>query len=179
MRKRRSERQGLAAGAASLATSLYLLLWARAARRPVDFFAILAAVAASAVIVVNAVVLQSGARPAPFIVNAPPPRASAVSLKSSEPLPSHSTEARRTPQAVAASRHDPIAQLIDMSSRIVAMQRALSDYGYGQIKPSGVLDAPTSAAIEKFEREHELPVTGRISERLMNDLAAMVGHPLD
>ena len=59
------------------------------------------------------------------------------------------------------------------------MQRALSDYGYGQIKPSGILDEPTSAAIEKFEREHKLPVTGRVSDRLVGELAAMVGQPLE
>jgi hypothetical protein len=179
VRKRRNESRGLAAGAASLAASLCLRLWAKAARRPVDFFAILAAVAASVVIVVNAVALQSGARPAPFVVNAPPPRASSASLKSAEPQPIHATEAPRTTRAIAASRNDPIAQLIDTSSRIAAIQRALSDYGYGQIKASGFVDAPTSAAIEKFERQHQMPVTGRISERLVNDLAAMVGHPLD
>ena len=44
------------------------------------------------------------------------------------------------------------------------MQRVLSEYGYGQIKPSGVVDEATSEAIEKFEREHKLPVTGRISD---------------
>ena len=59
------------------------------------------------------------------------------------------------------------------------MQRALSDYGYGQIKPSGILDDATSGAIEKFEREHKLPVTGRVSDRLVSELTAMVGHPLE
>ena len=58
------------------------------------------------------------------------------------------------------------------------MQRALSDYGYGQIKPSGILDDATSAAIEKFERERKLPVTGAVSDRLVRELSAMVGHPL-
>ena len=58
-------------------------------------------------------------------------------------------------------RNDPIADLIGPSPRIAAVQRALSEYGYGQIKPTGMLDDATSAAIEKFEREHKLPVTGR------------------
>ena len=66
-----------------------------------------------------------------------------------------------------------------MSSRIIAVQRVLTDYGYGQIKPTGVLDQPTSAAIEKFEREHKLPVSGRISSRLVSELSEMIGHPLD
>ena len=59
------------------------------------------------------------------------------------------------------------------------MQRALSEYGYGQIKASGTLDDATTAAIEKFEREHNLPITGRISDRLIGELTAMVGHPIE
>jgi peptidoglycan hydrolase-like protein with peptidoglycan-binding domain len=58
------------------------------------------------------------------------------------------------------------------------VQRALSQYGYGQLKQTGVVDAPTSAAIEEFERENNLPVTGKISDALLSDLATMVGHPL-
>ena len=65
------------------------------------------------------------------------------------------------------------------SPRIMAVQRVLSNYGYGQIKLSGMLDDPTSQAIEKFEREHKLPVSGRLSDRLVNELAAMTGHPIE
>jgi peptidoglycan hydrolase-like protein with peptidoglycan-binding domain len=60
----------------------------------------------------------------------------------------------------------------------LAVQRVLANYGYGQIKPSGILDDATSQAIEKFEREHKLPVSGRVSDRLVNELAAMTGHPV-
>lgn len=66
-----------------------------------------------------------------------------------------------------------------MSSRIMSVQRVLAAYGYGQIKPSGILDQPTSVAIERFEREHKLPVTGKISDRLVTELSAMIGRPLD
>jgi peptidoglycan hydrolase-like protein with peptidoglycan-binding domain len=68
--------------------------------------------------------------------------------------------------------------LIGPSPRIAAVQRALSDYGYGQIEPSGILDDATSAAIGKFERERKLPVTGAVSDRLVHALSALVGHPL-
>ena len=34
-------------------------------------------------------------------------------------------------------------------------------------------------AIEKFEREHKLPVTGRVSDRLVSELTAMIGHPVE
>ena len=86
--------------------------------------------------------------------------------------------------AVAAAvsapvRNDPIADLIAPSKRVLAIQRALSDFGYGQIKPSGAYDPETRTAIEKFERDHRLPVTGQISDRFVRELAAMTGRPLD
>ena len=62
---------------------------------------------------------------------------------------------------------------------MLAVQRTLAEFGYGQIKLTGVFDEATKAAVEKFEREHRLPVTGRISDRLMRELAAMTGRPLE
>ncbi|MEI9803913.1 MAG: peptidoglycan-binding domain-containing protein [Pseudolabrys sp.] len=79
----------------------------------------------------------------------------------------------------APVRNDPIAELIAPSKRVQAIQRALTDFGYGQIKPSGQFDAETRTAIEKFERDHRLPVTGEISDQFVRDLAAMTGRPLE
>jgi peptidoglycan hydrolase-like protein with peptidoglycan-binding domain len=59
------------------------------------------------------------------------------------------------------------------------VQRALSEFGYGQLRASGTVDEPTSAAIQKFESEHRLPVTGRLSDRLLRELAAMIGHSIE
>ena len=59
------------------------------------------------------------------------------------------------------------------------MQRVLSDYGYGQIKPTGVVDADTQIAIERFERERKLPVTGQPSDRVVRELSAIIGRPLE
>lgn len=185
MPKRRKDNRGVAAGAASFAGSLILLLWTKATRRPVDTCAILAAVAACVVIGVNALFLQSGVLPTPFSIAVPlpapaPSDTAAVRSDTLKPLPvSHTVEVLRSPPAAAARRNDPIGALIGMTSRILAVQRALSNYGYGQIKATGVLDRPTSAAIARFEREHNLPVTGRLSERLVSDLSVLVGHPLD
>ncbi len=85
--------------------------------------------------------------------------------------------------AVPASppRHDSIAELIAPSNsrQVQAVQRALSDFGFGQIKPTGVYDAETKASIERLERERKLPVTGQSSERLTRELGAMTGRPLD
>jgi len=78
-----------------------------------------------------------------------------------------------------AQASDPIAALLTPNRRIVAVQRALSDYGYGQIKPTGTYDPETRAAISQFERERKLPITGQVSDRLTRELTAMTGRPLE
>ena len=65
------------------------------------------------------------------------------------------------------------------SKRVIAMQRVLAEFGYGQIKPTGIIDPETQAAIEKFERERRLPVTGQASDRVVRELAALTGRRLD
>jgi Putative peptidoglycan binding domain len=88
----------------------------------------------------------------------------------------------KPPTAAAAPNPpatDPIAKLIAPSKRIVSIQRALADFGYGQIKATGLYDPETRSAIEKFERDHRLPVTGQISDRFVRELAAMSGRPLE
>jgi peptidoglycan hydrolase-like protein with peptidoglycan-binding domain len=85
----------------------------------------------------------------------------------------------KTNKPVAPARNDPIADLIAPSQRVLAIQRALSDFGYGQIKPTGQYDPETKAAIEKFERDRRLPVTGQLSDRFVRELAAMTGRPLE
>jgi peptidoglycan hydrolase-like protein with peptidoglycan-binding domain len=62
---------------------------------------------------------------------------------------------------------------------VLALQRALAEYGYGQIKPTGVVDADTKAAIERFERERRLPITGQLSDRVARELASVTGRPLE
>ena len=76
-------------------------------------------------------------------------------------------------------RPDPIADLIAPTPRVIAVQRALNDFGYGPVKATGVYGTETIAAIQKFERDRKLPVTGQISPRLMRELAALTGRPLE
>jgi hypothetical protein len=168
--------------AGRLSRSALSLLWAQVARRPIDSAAILAAAAGCLVIAVNALFLQSRSLPAPVPVAALPRPLTSKNLPKSIHVsaPTHTVGVIGNPAHVAtAPRHDAIATLIDDASHIVAVQRALSDYGYGQLKPSGILDRPTRDAIERFEREHNIPVTGKISDRLVNELAVLIGHPLD
>jgi peptidoglycan hydrolase-like protein with peptidoglycan-binding domain len=62
---------------------------------------------------------------------------------------------------------------------VAAVQRALTEYGFGQLKPTGTAGSDTKAAIQKFEAARKLPVTGQVSDRLVRELTAMIGHPID
>jgi peptidoglycan hydrolase-like protein with peptidoglycan-binding domain len=100
----------------------------------------------------------------------------AIRRSSAKPAKPATTTGRAASPPV---RNDPIADVLGPSKRVVAMQRALSEYGYGQLKPTGTIDADTRAAIEKFERERKLPVTGQASDRVARELAAITGRPLE
>jgi hypothetical protein len=65
------------------------------------------------------------------------------------------------------------------SRRVAAVQRALTEYGYGQLKPTGTIGSDTQAAIAKFERERKIPATGQMSDRMVRELSAMIGHAID
>jgi hypothetical protein len=195
VRKRRNNNRAAAGAAADIVgaiASAGLRLWAKAARRPVGSLAILGAGATSLVIIVNAVFLQSRPHPAPFVANpALPPQAAEnrpnvavmAAPKSAQAPPARSAASSRMSQTVSARRNDPIAELIGSSigapSRVMAVQRVLAEFGYGQVRPSGIVDEATGAAIEKFEGEHKLPVTGRLSDRLLSELAIMTGRPIE
>lgn len=84
----------------------------------------------------------------------------------------------RPPAPIPASR-ETIANQTPAARRVAAVQRTLTEYGYGQLKPTGVAGSDTQAAIQRFERERKLPVTGQVSDRLMKELAVVIGRPVD
>ena len=106
-------------------------------------------------------------------------------LKSADPLgnlvkatsaaPATPSSVLRPPAPVPVSSHAELSG----PRRVAAVQRALTEYGYGQLKPTGTVGTDTQAAIQKFERERRLPVTGQVSDRLVRELTAMIGHPID
>jgi hypothetical protein len=163
---------------------------------PKDTLAGAAAFAAVIAIITNAMFLQAGRHPAPMFgvvalpaaaVSAPLPRVRPAEaeprpaeVKPPEPVPASAKSASaQRPTAVAASRSDPVGDLINVTRRIAAVQRALTEFGYGQLKPTGVIGADTQAAIQKFERDRKLPVTGQLSDRLIRDLTVLTGRPID
>jgi hypothetical protein len=149
----------------------------------------------SLAILVNALFLQSGPHPAPLFKAAlatGEPTNTVVAMpraRPAEPVPAKversSIEAPRAatasaaPPPAGAARTDAIGELLAPSHRVIGLQRALAQYGYGQIKPTGIVDAETRAAIEKFERERKLPITGQPSDRVARELTSLTGRQLD
>jgi hypothetical protein len=84
------------------------------------------------------------------------------------------------PQAGAsrASALPPTQPAAVAPAQVVAVQHALSEFGYGQIKPTGTLDPDTQRAIAEFENQHKLPITGRFSEEFIRQLSAVTGRTL-
>ena len=78
-----------------------------------------------------------------------------------------------------AARGETVATQTPASRRVAAVQRTLTEYGYGQLKPTGTVGSDTQAAIQKFERDRKLPVTGQMSDRLVKELTGMIGRPID
>ncbi len=169
---------------------------------PKDTLAATAALAAVIAIVTNAMFLQAGRHPSPMfstasvsslpaVAPAPaplprvrPPEAEARVVEKPLESPALAKQAAtsaapRPPAVVHAAKSDPVGDLIVSTRRIAAVQRALTEYGYGQLKPTGVVGTDTQAAIQKFERDRKMPVTGQLSDRLIRDLTVLTGRPIE
>lgn len=113
---------------------------------------------------------QRAADPVGNLLKAPAPLASPVTTGA----------VARPPAAIPnATRTDPLGDLITNTRRVAAVQRALTEYGYGQLKPTGNVGSDTAAAIQRFERERKLPVTGQVSDRMVRELATVTGRAID
>jgi hypothetical protein len=100
-------------------------------------------------------------------------------VKSTSAAPAATSSIPRPPASIPiASRNDSNLSP-GGSRRVAAVQRALTEYGYGQLKPTGTIGSDTQAAIAKFERERKIPATGQISDRMVRELSATIGHPID
>jgi Putative peptidoglycan binding domain len=114
----------------------------------------------------------------PAELKAAEPRA--AEPKAADPLANLVKATAATPVTASVPRPPaPIPTAAQGARRVAAVQRVLTEYGYGQLKPTGTIGSDTQAAIQKFERERKLPLTGQMSDRLVRDLVAMTGHPID
>jgi hypothetical protein len=101
-------------------------------------------------------------------------------VKATSVAPAASSTIARPPAPVPfSSRNATSANPAPGFRRVAAVQRALTEYGYGQLKPTGTIGSETQAAIQKFERERKIPVTGQMSDRLVRELTAVIGRPIE
>ena len=124
--------------------------------------------------VVPAVVPVPVPRPEPTTVGSvpmpPPVQALKASANGGDPIGNLIRGGDATPRAVAEIRPDP---------RTMNVQKALTKLGYGPLKADGVLGATTRQALERFERDKNLPVTGGLGTRTTRQLASASGTQIE
>jgi hypothetical protein len=165
-------------------------LFMQAGRHPAPMFGMVTTLPAAALPVVASVPANPLPRPRPVEADIALPETRPADPRIGDPLTSlvkttstvQATTANipRPPLAVpVSSRVDSVPVSIGGSHRVAAVQRALTEYGYGQLKPTGVVGSDTQAAIQKFEKARKLPITGQVSDRLVRELAATIGHSIE
>ena len=181
------------AGALALAAIIAIIanaLLMQAGRHPAPMFGTLTTLPATALPVVASVPASLLPRPRPVEADTALPETRPAEPKAADPL-TNLVKTTSTVQAATAniprpplavpvsSRVDSVPVSVGGSHRVAAVQRALTEYGYGQLKPTGVVGSDTQAAIQKFEKARRLPATGQVSDRLVRELAAMIGHSIE
>jgi hypothetical protein len=186
------------AGALALAAIVAIIanaLFMQAGRHPAPMFGTLTTLPAGASPVVATVPASLLPRPRPVeadtvLSETRPVDPKAADPKAADPMTSlvkttstvqaATANIPRPPMTVpVSSRVDSVPVSIGGSHRVAAVQRALTEYGYGQLKPTGVVGSDTQVAIQKFEKARKLPVTGQVSDRLVHELAATIGHSIE
>lgn len=175
-----------AAVSAIIANALFL----QAGRHPSPMFGTVVVMPAAALAPAGPLPRPRPVEAAPRSMDSLPSEPRAAEPKNSDPM-TNLVKATTIPQAApsnvarppapipASSRNETIAHQSAAARRVAAVQRTLTEYGYGQLKPTGTVGSDTQAAIQKFERERKIPVTGQVSDRLVRELTAMIGHPID
>jgi len=108
-----------------------------------------------------------------------PVEATASTPRAGDPMTNLVKQTTSTPpSAMRPPAPIPVPQS-PAARRIAGVQRALSEFGYGNLKITGTMSGETQSAIQKFEREHKMQVTGQLSDRLLRELGAAIGHPVE
>jgi len=167
-------------------------------RNPRDSLCALALMTAVAAIITNSLYLQPGRHPAPIFAIRPlpvlssegsgppaqllrrrPPAPDAQKpepAQKSDPVPLPRPRAQSAPTPL---RPDPNTDVMSPLRQLGAVQRILNEFGYGPIRASGIFDDSTREAIARFERDHNLPVTGQNTPRLRQTISMATGRSLE
>ncbi|MCJ8143848.1 peptidoglycan-binding protein [Ancylobacter sp. A5.8] len=114
---------------------------------------------------------------------APPPKPAApvqAQPAIQPPMPLYGTPAANS--AANAATQSPAAFRppgdLGVSARVMEVQKALASIGYGPVPIDGRTGTATQQAIQRFERDRRLPVTGEISDKLIRELNAVAGFSI-
>lgn len=127
--------------------------------------------------------------PAPAVAAAPvaplppvkppaPPKPAAIPAAA---IPAAAPAAMVPPANVAPAAVAPAAMPpadVAVSARVMEVQKALARLGYGPIRIDGRVSEATRDAIQRFERDRRMPVTGDISDRLVRALNEVAGFSI-
>jgi hypothetical protein len=165
---------------------------------PRDSMCALALMAAMAAIVVNSLYLQPRRHPAPIFAIRPlpvvsdegagaftqlaPRRPPVGDVGKPEPVPKVDPIPLPRPRAQsgpAFARPEATGDATAALRQLSALQRILNEFGYGPMRVSGTLDEDTREGIARFERDHNLPITGQNTPRLRRAITIATGRPLE
>jgi hypothetical protein len=105
--------------------------------------------------------------PAAPVARAPEP---AATPRAAEPA---ATVQKKDPIG-ALIKGDGLADPVVPPARVAAVQKALVKAGF-VLRADGVMGASTKQALERFERDNKLPVTGDLAPRTLRELADQSG----
>jgi hypothetical protein len=123
--------------------------------------------------------------PAAAAVPTPPARtafaqsSSADAVNLSRTAPADSPKPARDAIGDLIRASEPASQATGDAARLAKAQAALTKLGYGALKADGVMGAGTRQAIERFEKDRRLPITGELATRTLRDLAAQSGISIE
>lgn len=183
--------------------------WRLAARRPSHTLFALLLVSGASAFGWNVLMRQTARHPHPLFAKSEPvpepprrpeiPVAPQIPVAPPLPVPRPETAGVPTPPRPAqdarpkatAAPADPIGAFLRAgdspappadgkpSPRVVTVQKALAKLGYGPIEADGLMGTTTRAALERFERDKKLPVTGTLGRRTTRQLAQLSGFSIE
>lgn len=109
------------------------------------------------------------------------PKPKAEPKKVADAKPAEPKKAAEAKAGEAKAKPGPASAEAKPSSqqRIASAQKALAKLGYGPIAADGIMGAGTRQALEKFEREKNIPVTGAVQGRTAKKLASLSGIAIE
>lgn len=149
--------------------SVGAFLW----RRPVRTAAVVILTVGPALIIANAVFFQTARHPSPLFATRPE---SAAIEAAGIPVPRSRSDVDPPRMVqVTAVEQGARADVRPSSATLVEVQEGLAAAGYYHGAIDGLIGSRTKAAIEAFQRDHQMAITGEVSSELVTSLRTSTG----